>query len=46
VSRKDEEIELPQTLERAIEDYHEWADAYFRGVERRNTITDALYPLH
>jgi hypothetical protein len=35
--------DFPQILEMAIDDYHRWADGYFRGVESRNTITAPLY---
>jgi hypothetical protein len=38
-------VELPQTLEVAIQDYHDWADSYFRNVESRSRITTALYPI-
>ncbi len=34
---------FPQILEMAIDDYHQWADEYFRRVEIRNTITEPLY---
>lgn len=34
---------FPQVLEMAIDDYHQWADGYFRGVESRNAITEPLY---
>src|SRR5690349_16503832 len=35
--------DFPQILEMAIDDYHRWADAYFRRVESRNAITAPLY---
>ena len=36
-------VELPHTLETAIEDYFQWADDHLRGVERRSKITAPLY---
>jgi hypothetical protein len=32
-------VELPHTLETAIQDYHDWSDKYFRTVEARNKVT-------
>ncbi|MGX4803998.1 DUF2971 domain-containing protein [Bradyrhizobium guangdongense] len=31
-------VELPHTLETAIQDYHDWSDKYFRTVEARTKI--------
>jgi hypothetical protein len=36
-------VDLPHTLEVAINDYHVWGDGYFRRVERRGRITKPLY---
>jgi hypothetical protein len=36
-------VELPHTLEIAIEDYFEWADDHLRAVERRSKIASSLY---
>jgi hypothetical protein len=36
-------VELPHTLQVAIQDYHDWAYDYFLAVERRSKITTPLY---
>lgn len=36
-------VELPHTLEVAVQDYFDWADNYLRGVERGSKITTPLY---
>lgn len=36
-------VELPQTLETAVQDYFDWAEFYLRGVEQRTAITSPLY---
>jgi len=36
-------IELPQTLETAVQDYRGWSDGYFRSVESRSRIVKPLY---
>lgn len=36
-------VELPQTLERAIQDYNDWSYGYLRRAEHRGTITKPLY---
>jgi hypothetical protein len=36
-------VELPHTLEVAVRDYYEWADDYFRNVEKRRKAEEPLY---
>ncbi|WP_159006834.1 DUF2971 domain-containing protein [Bradyrhizobium sp. S69] len=36
-------VDLPHTLEVAINDYHAWGDDYFRKIERRSRIVAPLY---
>jgi hypothetical protein len=36
-------VELPQTLETAVQDYYDWSDSYFRNVEGRSKITKPLH---
>jgi len=36
-------VELPHTLEVAVRDYYEWADGYFRNVEKRRKAEEPLY---
>jgi hypothetical protein len=43
VRRRHSKVELPHTLETAIQDYFDWADDFLRKVERRSKIAAPLY---
>jgi hypothetical protein len=36
-------VELPHTLEVAVQDYHDWSDKHFRTIESRRRPTEPLY---
>jgi Protein of unknown function (DUF2971) len=36
-------VELPHTLEVAVQDYYDWSDKHFRTIESRRRSTDPLY---